>query len=121
VAIGKASIGAKYVFLQETTSPIGGAKVCKRTKNFYNSKIKPMTKEEYFLTDWKSDLGMRAVASNGWEYYHATEPEADQRGKWTRGIQLGFKYKPEDVKGWWNKSYQTKKQYLQLIKDQTND
>jgi hypothetical protein len=41
--------------------------------------------------------------------------------EWEHSKKLGIKYKENQVTDWWHESLQTKEQYLQLIKNQTND
>jgi hypothetical protein len=83
-----------------------------------------MTKEQYFLTDWKINLETRTIDGDGQEHYHSDKPmlyDDCMFAEWEHSKKLGIKYKENQVADWWRESLQTNQQYLELIKNQTND
>jgi hypothetical protein len=82
-----------------------------------------MTKEEYFLTEWTSNLDMRAVDKDGQEFYYQSEPVVygDSSG-WGQDSEKGVKYADAQVSDWWRQSLQSYDQCIELtFKNQNND
>ena len=73
-----------------------------------------MRKEEYFRTEWKSNLGSRAIDASGLEFYYPDHPISYGAEYWYLGYEKGIQYDPKDVADWWRESLQTKEQYLGL-------
>jgi hypothetical protein len=78
-----------------------------------------MTKEEYFQTEWKSNLGSRAIDGSGREFYYSKTPVLGSTD-WYLKYEQKETYHPDDVADWWRESLQTREEFLQL-KNQTND
>ena len=73
-----------------------------------------MRKEEYFRTEWKSDLEIRAIDGSGREFYYSKTPIFGSVDYWYLKYEQRETYAPDDVADWWRESLQTKEQYLEL-------